>query len=79
MKSNVLRFPKELTTKPDAEKTISSVPAKTHDELLEESFDLIDKMNDLDLMRLREAFDQARLDWPEEEAELPEKNKIHSI
>lgn len=78
MKSNVLRFPKELTTKSDV-KDSSQMSQKDHEELLEESFKLIDQMNDLDLMRLREAFDQARRDWPAEEAELPEKNKIHSL
>lgn len=79
MKSNVLRFPNELTTPSATEVTTSENKVKAHNALLEESFDLIDQMNDLDLMRLREAFDKARLDWPEEEAELPEKNKIHSI
>ena len=78
MKSNVLRFPQELTTKNSETIAAHNLKSKTHDELLEESFNLIDQMNDLDLMRLREAFDKARLDWPEEEAELPEKNRIHS-
>jgi len=79
MKSNVLRFPKELTAQRDEKNKLESSESKAWDERLEESFNQIDQMNDLDLMRLREAFDKARLDWPEEEAELPEKNKLHSI
>ena len=79
MKSNVLRFPKELTAQRDEKNKLESSESKAWDERLEESFNLIDQMNDLDLMRLREAFDKARLDWPEEKAELPEKNKLHSI
>ncbi len=79
MKSNVLHFPKELTAQKDEINELESAESKAWDERLEESFDIIDKMNDLDLMRLREAFDKARLDWPEEEAELPEKNKRHSF
>ncbi len=75
MKSNVLRFPKELAIKSEGDliTQISEVqPPK-------QASDMMIQMNDLDLMRLREAFDKARQDWPEEEAELPEKNKIHSI
>ncbi|EAQ64795.1 hypothetical protein MED121_23639 [Marinomonas sp. MED121] len=79
MKSNVLHFPKELTAQKNEINELESAESKAWDERLEESFDIIDKMNDLDLMRLREAFDKARLDWPEEEAELPEKNKRHSF
>lgn len=75
MKSNVLRFPQELTTKG----TGKGVTQKNNSKNRDDASALMVKMNDMDLMRLREAFDKARLEWPEEEAELPEKNKIHSI
>lgn len=73
MKSNVLRFPKELATKSEGE-LITQVAVVQSPKPASEFIE----MNELDLMRLREAFDKARQEWPEEEAELPEKNKIHS-
>lgn len=75
MKSNLLRFPQELTTRSAENIASQAVRSKCVDSASE----LIPQMNEMDLMRLREAFDKARLDWPEEEAELPEKNKIHSF
>jgi hypothetical protein len=75
MKSNVLRFPKELTTNSEGGPTAQALNVQGP----KQASDMMVEMNDLDLMRLREAFDKARQEWPEEEAELPEKNKIHSI
>ena len=74
MKSNVLRFPKELNAKTDEEIMRLNTPSSP----LETQFQASQTDNDIDLMRLRDAFDKARLNWPEEEAELPEKNKIRS-
>jgi len=74
MKSNVLRFPKELTIKSEGDLLAQTSDARPP----KQAADMMIQMNDLDLMRLREAFDKARQDWPEEVAELPEKNKIHS-
>ena len=80
MKDNLVRFPHEgifLSQKKPVARSVGA-PLNSRDNLI-----LVDfvagskrKADETELHRMRQAFDFARKNWPSEDAEVPELNKM---